>query len=305
MIGRTAPEPVAELAFGPFDADARVGHRVVDRRVDPLDHLRRRIVRHGREGALSPLEAIGLHDLGKRLGLARPRQDVCPLRRQPPPLGFDVLRRRRLQASRNEPMQPLAQQEGGQGRALFGKAEMEVLDAVEMPAAPLGVDLPGALEDPALLRVGELASRDARDASRIEALDVGGAEIAAKDALVGRPSAVLRHEPSDLTTFAKHVRREVSMAALGATERQRIEALQRRLRVRRCGRLDEGAVQAMIARDAEGQMAVPDVMKVRGGRHRSLSFVSLDENKMRTSTARSQSIALVRGLRRTRLYLVV
>ena len=69
-------------------------------------------------------------------------------------------------------MQPLAQQEGGQRRALFGKAEMEVLDAVEMPAAPLGIDLPGTLEDPALLRIGELAPGDARDASRIKALDI-------------------------------------------------------------------------------------------------------------------------------------
>jgi hypothetical protein len=143
-------------------------------------------MRHLRDGALPPLEAIGLHDLGKRLGLARPRQNVCSLRCEPPPLGFDFLRRRRLQASRNEPMQPLAQQEGGQGRALFGKAEMEVLDAVEMPAAPLGIDLPGTLKDPALLRVGELAPGDARDASRIEALDVRGTEIAAKDAFVGR-----------------------------------------------------------------------------------------------------------------------
>ena len=170
-------------------------------------------------------------------------------------------------------MQPLAQQEGGHGRALFGKAEMEVLDAVEMPAAPLAVDLPGALEDPAPLRVGELASGDARDASRIQALDVGGTEIAAKDALVGRPSAVLRHEPPDLTAFAKDVRREISMAALGATERQRIEALQAAFACADAVVLDEGAVQAMIARDAERQMAVPNVMKVRRGRHWSLSFV--------------------------------
>jgi hypothetical protein len=35
-------------------------------------------------------------------------------------------------------MQSLAQKEGSQGRALFGKAEMEVLDAVELPATPLG-----------------------------------------------------------------------------------------------------------------------------------------------------------------------
>ena len=82
-------------------------------------------------------------------------------------------------------MQPLAQQEGGQGRALFGKAEMEVLDAVEISAAPLAVDLPDALEDPAPLGIGQLAPGDARDASRIKALDVGGTEIAAKDALVG------------------------------------------------------------------------------------------------------------------------
>jgi hypothetical protein len=62
---------------------------------------------------------------------------------------------------------------------------MEVLDAVEMPAAPLGIDLSDALEDPALLGVGELASGNARNTPRIQALDVGGAEIAAKDALVG------------------------------------------------------------------------------------------------------------------------
>jgi hypothetical protein len=82
-----------------------------------------------------------------------------------------------------------------------------------------------------------------------------------------------------MTTFAKDVRGKIAMAALSATERQRVEALQAAFACADAVRLDEGAVQAMIARDAERQMAVPNVMKVRRGRHWRLSFVSLERTK--------------------------
>jgi hypothetical protein len=82
-----------------------------------------------------------------------------------------------------------------------------------------------------------------------------------------------------MTTFAKYVRGKIAMAALGATQRQRVEALQAAFACTDAVRRDEGAVQAMIARDAEGQMALPNVMKVRRGRHLPFSFVSPERTK--------------------------
>jgi hypothetical protein len=82
-----------------------------------------------------------------------------------------------------------------------------------------------------------------------------------------------------MTTFAKDVRGEIAMAALGATERQRDEALLAAFACANAVVLDEAAVQAMIARDAERQVAVPNVMKVRRGRHGRLSSVSTIRTK--------------------------
>jgi hypothetical protein len=50
-----------------------------------------------------------------------------------------------------------------------------------------------------------------------------------------------------MTTFAEDVRGEIAMAALGATERQRVEARQAAFACANAVVLDEGAVQAMIA----------------------------------------------------------
>ena len=97
-----------------------------------------------------------------------------------------------------------------------------------------------------------------------------------------------------MTTFAKDVRGKIAMAALSATERQRVEALQAAFVCANAVVLNESAVQAMIARHAEWQMAVPNVMNVHGRRHRSLSsLVWLNENKMRTSATRVNAIGIV------------
>jgi hypothetical protein len=50
-----------------------------------------------------------------------------------------------------------------------------------------------------------------------------------------------------MTTLAEDVRGEIAMAALGATERQRVEARQAAFACANAVVLDEGAVQAMIA----------------------------------------------------------
>ena len=81
-------------------------------------------------------------------------------------------------------MQPVRHQESSHAGALFGKAEMEVFDAVEGAAAPFPVDARQLLVDPAAVRIGELAARDAGDPCRIEALDVGRRQVAAKDTLL-------------------------------------------------------------------------------------------------------------------------
>jgi hypothetical protein len=82
-----------------------------------------------------------------------------------------------------------------------------------------------------------------------------------------------------MTTFAEDVRGEIAMTALGATEGQRVDALQAAFACADAAVLDEAAVQAMIARDAKRQMAVPDVMKVRRGRHWPFSSVSSKRTK--------------------------
>ncbi len=89
-------------------------------------------------------------------------------------------------------MESFAQQESGHGRALLGEAEMEVLDAVEFATAPLGIDLARLHEDAAFLRIGEGSARDAGDARRKEALDIGRREVAASsaqssDVIIGTP----------------------------------------------------------------------------------------------------------------------
>ncbi len=81
-------------------------------------------------------------------------------------------------------MQPLVQQKSGHPRALLGKPEMEVVDAVEMATAPLPVDARHFLVDPAFVRIAELAARDAGDPCRVEALDVGRRQDAAGDPLL-------------------------------------------------------------------------------------------------------------------------
>jgi len=87
-----------------------------------------------------------------------------------------------------------------------------------------------------------------------------------------------------VAAFAKDVRREFAPSAMAADEAERVDASQIALVGADAVVLDERSMQAVIARDAERQMAVPDVMKVRGGRHKPVLSVPFDENKMRTTT---------------------
>jgi hypothetical protein len=60
--------------------------------------------------------------------------------RQPRPRRVHLVRGRRLAASRHKAMQPVLHQISGHPGTLFGKAKMEIFDAVEMATAPLPVD---------------------------------------------------------------------------------------------------------------------------------------------------------------------
>jgi hypothetical protein len=67
--------------------------------------------------------------------------------------------------------------------------------------------------------------------------------------------------------------REGSPAAPGAAKGQRIDAAQISLARPDALARDERAMQAVIARYAQGQMRIPNVVKVRGCRHSLASLV--------------------------------
>jgi hypothetical protein len=114
----------------------------------------------------------------------RPGEDRFAFLRQPRPRCVHLLRCRRLAASRHKAMQPVLHQISGHAGALFGKAKMEIFDAVEMAAAPLPVDARHFLVDPASVRIAEFATRDAGDPRRIETLDLGRRQVAAEDTIL-------------------------------------------------------------------------------------------------------------------------
>src|SRR5260370_352009 len=105
--------------------------------------------------------------------------------RHAPPRGAPRTGSGPLTAPGPEPMQPLLQQKCGHPGALFGKAKMEVVDAVEMATAPLLIDARHFIIDSTSVRIGEFAARDTGDPCRIEALYVGRRKVAAEDTLLG------------------------------------------------------------------------------------------------------------------------
>src|SRR5229473_5684348 len=197
MVPSAAPEPLAMLAFGPFNAHAGTGHRVADGRIHLLDHLGSGGMSYRGPGALAPLEAVGLHDLDEHPRRSRPGEDRFAFPRHARPLRVHLIGCRRLTASRHEPMQPLLHQKSGHPGALFGKAKMEVFDAVEMATARLLIDARHFLIDSAFVRIGEFAASDTGDPCRIEALDVRRRKVAPEDTLLGpllRPLARPLHQ---------------------------------------------------------------------------------------------------------------
>jgi len=82
-----------------------------------------------------------------------------------------------------------------------------------------------------------------------------------------------------VAAFAKNVRRELPASAVAADEAEGVDASQVALAGANAVVLDERAMQAVIAQDAERQMAVPDIMKVRGGRHWPILSVQLTRTK--------------------------
>src|SRR5260370_15203649 len=185
VVAGAAPEPLAMLAFGPFNAHARAGHRLADRRIRLLDDLCGGGMSNSGPDALAPLEAVGLHDLDEHPRRSRPGEDRFAFLRHARPLRVHLIGYRRLTASRHEPMQPLLHQKSGHPGALFGKAKMEVVDAVEMATAPLLIDARHFIIDSTSVRIGEFAARDTGDPCRIEALYVGRRKVAAEDTLLG------------------------------------------------------------------------------------------------------------------------
>lgn len=155
-------------------------------------------MRVGGTRALSPLEAIGLHDLHERLAGSRPGKNGVALFGHPTPFGLDFACRRRAGASRHKPMQAFLQDERGHGDTVLRKPEMEILEPVEVAAAPLSFDARGTFADPGLLGRSEVAAGDPRHPNGMTAFHPGGRAVAAVHALGQR----LHHRYSAMKRLA-------------------------------------------------------------------------------------------------------